>query len=295
MVQAAQIVARCRLVLPVLVLGAGAALAQDAGTRELAVVDPSLHQYDGGPAVSQDFEFFPGDTLFLTFRVDGFSTMEVDDEERFHIAYTVEAFDPSGVPIADTFSGETAAALTFQDKEQEWLPLVRYDTLIPPWAPPGDYRIKIGIEDKLRTQKTQREFTFRLSGREVEPSETLTVRNFHFYRTESSPQPLPNPVYSPGSAIWARFDITGYEFGENNRFHIAYGIEVLRPDGETLFEEPQAAEEQRESFYPQRHIQGGLSLNLTGDLTPGEYTLIVTLSDKIGDQTHTVEEAFEVR
>ena len=33
-------------------------------------------------------------------------------------------------------------------------------------------------------------------------------------------------VYQPGDTLWAKFDITGYKFGENNRFSVDYGLAI---------------------------------------------------------------------
>ncbi len=266
-----------------------------AAKPKLEITQTALHQYDGGPPTPAGFEFFPGDTVFLTFRISGFKTVEKDDEDNLWLAYTIEAFDPEGLPIRKPEEGRIATVLTYQDKKQKWTPLVRYEALIPPTAPTGKYRIAIHVEDLYAKTDTGAEVFFLVRGRDVEPSDTLVIRNFHFYRTETSMRPLTRPVYRPGSSVWARFDITGYKFGDNNRFSIDYGVKVLRASGKTLFEQPVAASEEEESFYPQRHVQGGLSLNLTPDLAPGEYTLIVTVRDRVGGQTYEEEHTFTVR
>ncbi len=281
-------------------LGAGLAVAlaaaAPAADRKLAIVQAALHQYDGGPPVPASFEFFPGDTVFLTFRIAGFKTVEKDDEDHLWLAYRIEAFDPEGLPIREPHEGRIAAELTYQDKKQKWTPLVRYEALVPPTAPSGEYRIAIHVEDLYAKTSTELEKTFQVRGRDdIEPSETLVIRNFHFYRSETSMRPLSRPVYRPGSSVWARFDIVGYRFGENNRFSIDYGVKVLRASGKVLFEQPVAVSEEEESFYPQRYLQGGLSLNLTPDLSPGDYTLIVTVRDHIGNQTYEEEHVFTVR
>ncbi len=272
--------------LPLFILLLLLATAAPVQAQELAIVRAALHQYDGGPPLPGSFEFFPGDLLFLTFRIDGFKTAEIDDEDRYQIFYNVTATDPGGIALEETEEGAIAGEITAQDKKQKWVPLVRWELQIPSSTPTGDYRVTIGVEDRLGKAKTEHQVNFKLRGRDVEPSDTLVVRNFSFYRTETSMQPMRSPDYKPGESVWARFDITGYQFGDGNKFSIDYGIKVLRASGKTLFEQPVAAEEERESFSPERHIQGGLSLNLTKDLTPGEYTVIVTVRDKLGEQTH---------
>jgi hypothetical protein len=57
---------------------------------------------------------------------------------------------------------------------------------------------------------------------------------------------------------------------------------------------PQAATESDESFYPQRKIPGGLSLNLDGKIPVGTYTVVVTARDTIGNQSVEQRETFRV-
>jgi len=274
----------------VLLLGPPASAAEP----QLSVAAAALHQYDGGPPVPASFEFFPGDTVFLTFRIAGFGAEERDDEQHFQLAYGIGAADPEGLPLKEEEEGALANQLTRQDVKQEWMPLVRYDVLVPPAAPSGEYAISIRVEDKVSGGKAEKRIRFKVRGRGVESSDTLVLRRFNFYRSETSTQPLSPATYRAGDSVWARFDITGYEFGEKNRFHIDYGIKVLRASGKLLYEQPVAAEEERESFYPERHIMGGLSLNLTPDLSEGEYTVIVTVHDRVGGQTYEEKQVFLV-
>mgnify|MGYP005849122473 FL=1 len=263
-----------------------------AGAAELQVVQIALHQYEGGPPLPGAHEFFPGESVFLSFRIAGFT---LSKEDAIHLAYRIRAVDPDGVPLAEPLVAEIREEVTPQDKESEWLPIVRYDVQAPIGAPTGDYQLLIHVSDELAATKAEAAVRFRVLGRDVEPSDTLVIRNFHFYRTESAPQPLPYPAYRPGDSVWSRFDITGYRFGANNQLHIDYGITVLRASGKVLFEQPVAAEEKRNSFYPQRYIQGAFSLNLTPDLAAGEYAIVVTVRDHIGGQTHEARAVFHVR
>lgn len=265
-----------------------------APAQELAVVNATLHQYDGGPGIPSSFEYYPGDTIFVTFRVSGFETTEVDDEDRYQLQYTIKLEDPEGIELVRPAAGALAGVLTPQDKKQKWMPMARWDAQVPVSAPTGEYTLTIGVEDRMGKTSVEEEVDFRIRGRDIEPSDTLVVHNFKFYRSETSMQPMRPAVYRPGDTVWARFEITGYEFGEGNRFAVAYGIKVLRASGATLFEQPVAADEEQESFYPQRLVQGGLSLNLTKDLTPGEYTIVVTVTDKIGEQTYEETATFQV-
>jgi hypothetical protein len=62
-----------------------------------------------------------------------------------------------------------------------------------------------------------------------------------------------------------------------------------------MFSQPVAAKETSESFYPQHYVPGLLSLGLNLDLPKGSYTMVITMRDKIGDQTWETREAFQVQ
>ena len=77
------------LILPAL-LGAAPALS---------IVKPVISQKDGGAPMPPGFEHRPGETLYFSCRVAGYSQTP---EEKVHVAYSVQAFDPNGVPLTDT-------------------------------------------------------------------------------------------------------------------------------------------------------------------------------------------------
>lgn len=265
-----------------------------AAPPKLDVVQATLHQYEGGPPLAGTFEFFPGDTVFLSFKVAGFQLVEKANEEVLSLAYEVEAFDPEGLRLREKATGKVAGAVTPEDKKAKWMPLVEYNVLVPPAAPPGDYRLVIAVKDLHSGAEAHKEVTFRVRGRFVEPSDTLTVRNFRFYRSEVDTRALQVPAYRPGDTVWARFDITGYKLGENNRFSIEYGLAVLSESGKELYRQEVAAADERESYYPERYTQGSLSLNLTPDLAKGTYTIVLMVRDRLGNQSYEMRQTFHV-
>jgi len=84
-----------------------------------------------------------------------------------------------------------------------------------------------------------KEIGFEIRGHEVAPSDSLVVRNFHFYRSEDDTNPLADPAFGPGDSIWAKFDITGYTFGPGNNVDVSDGVAVLSSEGKlTIVESP---------------------------------------------------------
>ena len=150
------------------------------------------------------------------------------------------------------------------------------------------------VKDEVAKAEAKRETTFTVRGRQVEPSKELVVRNLAFYRGDEDKDALEVAAYRPGDTVWIKFDITGYQFAEKNRFEVGYGITVLRPTGEPTLSQPEAAVERDETFYPRTVLPAMLSLNLPKDVQTGEFTVIVTVQDKVGNQKHEARRTFTV-
>ncbi len=162
------------------------------------------------------------------------------------------------------------------------------------WPNRTVYKISVKVWDRVAKTETAAEVALRVEGRNVEPSDTLVLRNFRFLRSEEDRNPLAIAAYRPGDTLWARFDITGYKFGPENRLDVAYSVAVAGPDGAIGYSQPHAAEAKTQSFYPQRYQPGIVSLNVPPDMTKGRYTLIVTVKDNLGNQSAEVKEPFTV-
>jgi hypothetical protein len=257
--------------------------------RKLAVTGIAVHQFDGGPALPPSYSFVPGETVFFTFHVEGYSASETG---QIKLSYTARPVDRQNVPLVPHFSGKLEADLAPEDKN--WRPKARHDFVLPSYLDLGSCRLTISVKDELAGTEASAEASFQVRGRAMEPAATLTARNFRFLRSEDDAAPLAAPVYRPADTVWARFEITGYKLGEKNRFQVDYGLTVLSPSGKVLFSQPQAATEQEQPFYPRRWVPGILSLTGRADTKPGEYTIVLTIRDLVGRQTAETRHAFRV-
>jgi hypothetical protein len=69
---------------------------------------------------------------------------------------------------------------------------------------------------------------------------------------------------------------------------------VVAPGGKVLFTQAKAAEEKSLSFYPKAYVPGSMNLSLQKNIRPGEYTIVLTTRDHIGNQTHEDKGAFTI-
>jgi len=266
------------------------------GAEKLEIEKFALRQFEDGPALAPSHEFLPGETIYWSFRVRGYhvnkSENDVGDpESRMKLSWAVRATDPQGVLLEKERSGRVEARLFDQDKD--WTPRAADSFVVPPFAPNGIYRATVTVKDD--TAEATAVLEFKVRGDKIEPSDTLIGRDVRFLRNENDARALRNPTYQAGDTLWVRFDITGYKFGEKNKYDVEYGLAILRANGETMFTQPVAAKETSESFYPQHFVPGVLSLGLNPDLPKGWYTMVITMRDKIGDQTWEAREKFQVQ
>jgi hypothetical protein len=261
--------------------------------KKLAIVRPLLSQMEDGAPVSSGYEFLPGETIHFSCQVEGYQKVEDKSEvEKLLLTYQVEARDPRGVLLQPVQEGKEGGTVAAEDKN--WMPKILESIVIPPLAESGEYQILVKVNDEFAKATAEARTKFTIKGREVAPSDTLVVRNFRFLRNEEDGKALQVAAYRPGDPVWARFEMTGYKLGEANQFDIAYGLQVLRADGSVAYSEPQAATGKEQTFYPQRYQPGVLNLNLAKDQTPGEYTIVVTVRDNLGNQTYETRQKFSV-
>ncbi len=260
-----------------------------AATAPLAIVRPTVSDRDGGAAVPGSYVHDPGETMFFSFQVDGFTASSAD---RVHLSYKLDALDPHGVRLMETVAAEVEETLAPEDKS--WKPTVHQEIVIPPLAGSGTYTIAISVNDLVAKATATKEVPFEVHGRRVDPSDTLVVRNIRFYRGEDDREALPKAAYRRGEAVWVRFDIIGFKYGDGNAIDVGYSVSVLAPSGKAVYTQPEAGADKSESFYPKRYVPAVFSLATKPDTRPGDYTVAITARDGVGKQTFEARQGFTI-
>jgi hypothetical protein len=272
-----------------------------AQSPKLAFERLALHQIEDGPVLDPSYVFVPGETVHLSCRIRGYQLAKKDEQQRVKLHWQLRVVDPQDVLIQKEESGGIESEVLEQDigKEKDpqnggWLPKFLSSFVVPPFAATGTYKIQVKLKDEVAGAELSSELPFRVHGHDVEPSATLATRNFEFLRAADDKVALNPAVYHPGDMLWARFDITGYKFDQKNHFEVDYGLAILSASGQQLFAQPEAASESKESFYPQRFVGGALSLSLDSNVPKASYTLLITVRDKLGNQTTELRQPFRV-
>jgi hypothetical protein len=267
---------------------APAVVAQSAA-QTIRVARAVISQSEDGPAVESGTSFQPGDIAFFSFQVENYKTGPTG---KVQLTGHIEAFDPKGTPIVPR--DEEAIGTSVSDEDKDWKPKLRLQIQIPSIAPPGNYKVKFDVTDQQTHQTASGELAFPVGGKGVEAAGTLTIRNLGFYRSQDDEAPLRTVAYRAGDMLWVRFDVTGYQYGEQNSIDVAYDVAVLAPDGKQLFAQEDAAVEKSQAFYPQPWVPGAFNLSLQSTMRAGAYTLAITARDAVGNQTTASRAEFRV-
>jgi hypothetical protein len=277
----------------VLVLASGCVVL--AADKPLAIIHPEFATSEDGPPEASDQGFVSGETIYFSCQVEGYRKVDKPDDygkQNIALKYQIEVRDKNGILLKPIQEGKIETAVTQEDKD--WKPKLRDTIVVPPLADTGQYSVLVKLSDELQKTTQEKRTVFHIRGREVEASDTLVVRNFRFLRGEDDANPLKVAAYRPGDSVWAKFDMTGYKFGEKNQVDIEYGLTVLREDGSVAYSEPQAANQKIQTYYPQRFQPGELNLNLAKDQPLGKYTIVLTVHDNLGQQMFETRETFSV-
>ncbi|MGA2134089.1 MAG: hypothetical protein ABSH50_17485 [Bryobacteraceae bacterium] len=258
----------------------------------LSIVRAVLSDRDSGAALPADYLHQPGETMFFSFQVEGFTPSSGD---RLHLTYKVEALDPHGVQLAEPISADVEETLAPEDKN--WKPVVRQEIVIPPLAASGTYRISVDVNDVVGKATAHKDVPFEVRGQAVDPSDTLVIRNIHFYRAEDDRRPMAKAAYRPGETVWARFDIIGFKYAAGNAIDVSYDVAVLAPGGKTVYSQTAADpdHDRSQAFYPKRFVPAVMSLSTKSSTKTGEYTVVFTAHDGVGPQTFEARQTFTIQ
>jgi len=256
----------------------------------LHLVQTAVSDIEGGPSNPVSFEYRPGQVVYFTCRVSGYAQ---DKDQQVRLAYSVQAFDAHGLPVAEISKKNLNAEATPQDKE--WLPKIEFDISLPSLLFSGDYKIIAKVDDLVAKTSSELTVPFKVrSHDDVQPSESLAVSAFRFLRNEDDTHAAERAAYRPGDHLWAKFAIVGFRSGPGNKVDVSYVTSVLGPDGKTLWTQPEPQGMQEDSFYPKPYIQAEMGIEIQARIKSGQYQLMVLAKDAIGNQTCEVKQPFTI-
>lgn len=253
-----------------------------------------VQQADDAPFVPADYQFLPGDYIFFTFEVSGFGIETNSDgtTRRISLTYEVTPEDSRGTPLAMPSSGAIAVELAPEDKN--WTPKRRASFVLPSDIAAGEFRMHLVVKDSIAKAQVERDIPFRVGGTAIQPSSSLTVEKFQFFRKEGETKPLELPAYGAGDSVYMRFDLVGFQVGPHNQYHLSYGVTVLSPDGKVFLDQPKAAEIEDSNFYPAQFVPAAFHVITSSKSALGQYTILLKVHDLVANQTYETRQAFTI-
>lgn len=260
--------------------------------RTLSVVNAGVSDSEDAPFVGHDYRFLPGDFVYFAFEISGFSVHENEEQDTrgIDLAYNLVLEDGKGRPLAEPAMGTIKAQLNREDKN--WIPKRRASFLIPSYVPAGDYTIHAQVKDVLSGKEAEGDTRLRIGGESVTTADSITVQHFEFFRDENGGKPLEVAAFQPGDTVYARFTLTGFATGQENSYHVAYGVKVIGPDGKVFVEDQSAAELKDSSFYPAQFLPGDINVSTKPNSLRGAYTLTIVARDLLSGHTSESKQVF---
>ncbi len=260
----------------------------------LAIVDAGIQQAEDAPFVNTDYQFLPGEFVYVEFHVAGYSfKVNPDTEVRsMSLTYSLVPEDAKDVPLTKPITGEIDEHLGTEDKN--WLPVKRASFLLPSFVIGGTYYLHVTVQDVLGKTEVTKSLPFTIGGPHFEASDGLSIQHLRFLRREGDPQGMEVPAYSPGDTVYTDFDFVGFALKPGNEYHLSYGVTVLRPDGKTFLDQPNAAELRDHSFYPAQYLPATLEVLTKKDSPKGDYVVILTARDFISGKTAVTRRGFSI-
>jgi hypothetical protein len=262
-----------------------------ANDSALAIVGGGVQSSEDAPFVSTGYQFLPGDYIYVTFRIAGFA-VQADEEKELRaisLTYALSPVDSSEIALAEPSSGEIKTRLSNEDKN--WIPTRRASFLLPSFVAAGEFHIHLVVRDLIGKSEATKDFPFRMGGVRLEHSDLLAIENLRFSRDESGQEPLQVPAYRPGDTVYCNFDMAGFKL-EGKKYHVAYGVNVRRPDGKPFLDEPNAAQMSDSAYYPPQFVPGSLNVITSAKSPKGMYTLLLTVRDMVGNTSAVASRAF---
>lgn len=261
---------------------------QDEEAASLQIIRLDLLDSFADYPIAADSVFSPGDIVNVAFNLKNYAESEV---YRMKVSWRISTTGPADLPFAPGAEGVIDEELAPED--EGWEPLVRYQAQLPYHLPSGVYRIHVEAKDELSGATAEGDLDVRVAGAPVVQSDTLSLQNFTFSLTAGG-TPLRQSAYRPGATIFASFDITGYKLGEGNSYELSSHLDLLDVEGSKVYSFNPASEK-GSSFYPRLSVPASFRFDLDPTIKPGEYTLVLTVTDLVGQQSLTSLETFEVQ
>ncbi len=231
-------------------------------------------------------EYKPEDEVRLYYEVAGY---ERDSSSQVAVLAQNQLLAPDGKPFFET------KTIEFKQKVgEEAGPIKMHFTMgLPPWAPPGQYTVRIQVEDQIAHKSQSASPIFTLNAPPVETSATFVAKSIELAASRDGAAVSP-PAFTAGQSVWLRFRMLGMKSNEKGKIVITEDWGVIGPDGKFAFQKSDDSMIDDQFVYSPPFIPYREYLSLPSSADPGEYRFHVVLHDKIGGADFTIDQPFVI-
>lgn len=228
-----------------------------------------------------DTSYEPGESATIRFDVSGYDTSPGKGQVRIRFSAR-DPFDVVMLKQVETIQEQPADEPSFKG----WARIS-----LPEYAWPGTYYIDLTIADLTANREVATSVPFTVKGTPIEPSDTLTLRNFRL--TDGKDGPVrQSSAYRTGDTLWIAFDVVGFKAdGEGT---LRFKEEAVVTSGGERSEQMQLLDVNSRFSYVPRRIPVTNHLTLDG-MSPGDYVMTLTFTDSIGNQRHEQPVRFTIQ
>ncbi|MEW6187904.1 MAG: hypothetical protein AB1585_19420, partial [Thermodesulfobacteriota bacterium] len=255
-----------------------------ASPGSLQVVDFQFTEGEKGPVRSQR-SFKPKDKVFSQYHIVGFTK---DDQGQLHLEGQVTVFDPDDITA---FKG----GFTIKEKHSGNEPARGWINFnIVPYSPPGNYKVRIRIQDTLNNTTAEYIAPFTVEAPPAVVAKALELRDLMLSLSEEG-TPVSNPVIRTGEKVYTSAKLAGIQFKENTA-HVKIAFKLIGPRGELVLNKPDFLEVKDSWDYR----PAGFYIPITANVSPppgkkGAFTQQFQVMDLYGNISRTYTAKFEVK
>ncbi len=259
--------------------------APASASGDLKVVNLRFLQAKDGPP-RPDGPYQLDETIHARVDVTGAST---DAQGKIHLLYAWTAFDPNGLVVVDLKDKVNDTLEAFATEN------LNFHVTLPPYAPPGTYKIQIKVHDVVKNTDADAAGAFTLQSPSVARSTRLEFRDFTLSHSKGGPPATP-PVFQRGQTVYVSAKVAGMKFSAD-RLDVRIACQLVGPDSQVLMDKPDCMRINQSIPYRPATFFATISqqISLPADVPKGTYAMKYALTDKIANVTEPYQATFEVR
>ena len=230
----------------------------------------------------------PGEKIFTVSDVGRFA---VDSSGRASLRFDIVPLDPSGLEVADHWTDSLEQ--TLKDPKQPIT--LTYNLRLPPFAPPGLYKLQIRVSDALDNDRVEVTPGFSVADSGLRPAGELEIRTVQISHQEDGPAES-NPMFRSGERVYIMFQLMGLQFIDNRPdTHVEFS--VLDPAGDALLKEPSVVKIVDSMPYHPSTLFFTMNfwVGLPSPAAVGKYRIQYKVADRLAKRTLEQEASFQVQ